>query len=75
MNGQLISQVPLFATLPRDEIAQLAATLRPLDIPEGALLFREGTAGDLFYILLEGQIEIIKALRLQRQEERIEGEK
>ena len=62
MKEQLISQIPLFAALPRHEIAHLAATLRPLDFPEGTLLFREGTTGDLFYILLEGQVEIIKAL-------------
>ncbi len=62
MKEQLISQVPLFATLPRHEIDHLAATLRPLEFPEGALLFQEGTPGDLFYVLLEGQAEIIKAL-------------
>ena len=62
MDGQLIGQVPLFATLPCDEITHLAATLRPLDFPKGTLLFLEGTAGNLFYILLEGQVEIIKAL-------------
>lgn len=62
MKEQLISQVPLFATLPPHEIDHLAATLRPLEFLEGALLFQEGTPGDLFYVLLEGQAEIIKAL-------------
>jgi serine phosphatase RsbU (regulator of sigma subunit) len=62
MKEELISRIPLFATLPRPEIERLAATLRPLDFPEGALLFREGTTGDLFYVLLDGQVEIIKAL-------------
>lgn len=62
MKEQLISQVPLFATLPRHEIAHLAETLRPLEFPEGALLLQEGTPGDLFYVLLEGQVEIIKSL-------------
>ena len=62
MTEELISQIPLFAALPRHEIALLATMLRPLDFPEGALLFREGAAGDLFYVLLEGQVEVIKAL-------------
>jgi serine phosphatase RsbU (regulator of sigma subunit) len=62
MKEHFLSQVPLFAALPRHEIAHLAATLPTRDFPEGALLFREGAAGDLFYVLLEGQVEIIKAL-------------
>jgi phosphoserine phosphatase RsbU/P len=57
----LISQVPLFANLPPQEHAYLAATLRQVTYPSGALLFREGDFGEHFYIVLEGQLEIIKA--------------
>ena len=62
MKEELISQIPLFANLPRHEIAHLAAMLRPLDFAAGDLLFREGATGDWFYVLLEGQVEVIKAL-------------
>lgn len=62
MNEHLISRIPLFASLPRAEIEYLARTLRPREFPDNALLLREGTTGDLFYILLDGQAEIIKAL-------------
>src|SRR5215212_12041016 len=48
----LISQVPLFANLPAHEHAYLA----------GTLLFREGDYGEHFYVVLEGRLEIIKAL-------------
>ena len=58
----LISQVPLFAKLPAEEHAYLAATLRQVAYPSGALLFREGDYGEHFYIVLEGELEIIKAL-------------
>ena len=58
----LISQVPLFANLPAQEHAYLAATLRHVTFPSGALLFREGDFGEHFYIVLEGQLEIIKAM-------------
>ena len=57
----LISQVPLFANLPAKEHAYLAATLRQVAYVSGALLFREGDFGEHFYIVLEGQLEIIKA--------------
>jgi serine phosphatase RsbU (regulator of sigma subunit) len=62
MKEQLISQVPLFASLPRSEIKHLAQTLRPREFPQGALLFLEGTTGEQSYVLLDGQVEIIKAL-------------
>jgi serine phosphatase RsbU (regulator of sigma subunit) len=62
MKEQLISQVPLFASLPRAEIEYLAETLHPFEFSEGALLFVEGQVGDRFYILVDGEVEIIKAL-------------
>ena len=62
MNEDLISRVPLLASLPRSEIEYLARTLRQRDFPDKALLFREGAAGDAFYILLDGQVDILKAM-------------
>jgi serine phosphatase RsbU (regulator of sigma subunit) len=62
MNEEIISRVPLFASLPRGEIERLAQSLRTREAPEQSLLFREGETGDRFYILLDGQVEIIKAL-------------
>src|SRR4051794_20356959 len=58
----LISQVPLFANLPDEEHTYLAATLRQVTYPSGVLLFREGDFGEHFYVVLEGELEIIKAL-------------
>ena len=62
MKEDLIARVPLFASLPRSEVRHLAQTLRPLTFPDQALLIREGKTDDRFYILLDGQVEIIKAL-------------
>jgi len=67
MNEDIISRVPLFASLPRHEIEYLVRTLSPREFPENTLLFREGTCGDLFYILLEGQVEITKALGTENE--------
>jgi len=58
----LVAQVPLFAALPRSEIAHLAGHLRLVDYPAATLLLREGERGDRLFILLEGEVEIIKAL-------------
>ncbi len=62
MYEKLISQNPLLSPLPKREIKNLIAVLRQLVFPEDTILFREGDHGDRFYIILEGQLEIIKAL-------------
>ncbi len=62
MKEQVLRGIPLFAALPDAEIARLAATLREVVVPAGALLMHEGDHGDHLYILLEGQVEAVKAL-------------
>jgi len=62
MYEKLISRNPLLTSLPQREIKRLLATLRLLDFPPDTILFREGDHGDRFYIILEGQLEIIKSL-------------
>jgi serine phosphatase RsbU (regulator of sigma subunit) len=61
----LIHRVPLFASLSYDAIKNLEATLSQEMLPEGTLVFREGEPGDCFYILLEGEVEIVKAHGLE----------
>jgi sigma-B regulation protein RsbU (phosphoserine phosphatase) len=58
----LIRKFPLFATLRGTETEFLAGILRAVEIPAGTLLFREGEPGASFDILVDGQVEIIKAL-------------
>lgn len=62
MYEKLISQNPLLTPLPKHEISRLKAALRQLEFPPNTILFREGDHGDRLYIILDGQLEIIKAL-------------
>jgi phosphoserine phosphatase RsbU/P len=62
MDEMLIAEIPLFATLPSEEVRHLTKVLRPLTIPPKTLLLREGYSGNRFYIILDGWLEIIKAL-------------
>ena len=62
LKGPTIGQVPLFANLPEAEIEHLAATLHEVTADDGMVLLREGDYGDRFYIVIEGELEIIKAL-------------
>jgi serine phosphatase RsbU (regulator of sigma subunit) len=71
MNTVDLASIPLFASLPAEEIRHLEATLSALTLPAGKVLFHEGHADDKFYILLEGQVEVVKSLG--KPEERILG--
>jgi len=62
MNESLITNIPLFAAIPPDELAQLATELQQVTYPAGAILMREGERGDGVYIVLSGMFEIIKEL-------------
>jgi serine phosphatase RsbU (regulator of sigma subunit) len=57
-----IQRIPIFASLPPAELDQLAIHLEPTDAPAGAVLFEEGGSDDHFFILMDGQVEIFKAL-------------
>jgi serine phosphatase RsbU (regulator of sigma subunit) len=62
MKELLISNVPLFASIPPDERAALADELQQVAYPAGSLLMREGERGDGVYIILSGMFEIFKEL-------------
>ena len=71
MQELLISNVPLFATIPPHERAELASELQQISYPAGSILMREGERGDGVYIVLSGTFEIIK--ELGTHEERLFG--
>ncbi|MBI4786822.1 MAG: SpoIIE family protein phosphatase [Chloroflexi bacterium] len=62
MKAKIIQRIPLFASLPSGEIQHLAETLRDLTLPPNTIVFHEGEYGDRFYIVVEGEIEVIKSL-------------
>jgi serine phosphatase RsbU (regulator of sigma subunit) len=58
----LLRNVPLFASIPPDELSSLAAELRQTVCPAGTILIREGERSDRVYIVLSGLFEIVKEL-------------
>ena len=55
-------QIPLFASIPPDEMKKIFAGLRRITLSPDATLFREGDRGDSFYVVLEGVMDIIQEL-------------
>ena len=58
----LIKKIPLFAALRGTETEFLAEILREVEVPAGTLFFREGEPGSSFAIIVDGEVEILKAL-------------
>lgn len=55
---RVLASVPIFAPLPGGSLEHLAARLVPLRVDPGTVIVREGDAGDRFYIIAEGEIEV-----------------
>ena len=71
IDEEYLAQIPLFAELDARERHELAGVLRARELPPGVLLYREGDPGDAMCVLLEGEVDVVKALG--SPEERVLG--
>ncbi|MDH4102283.1 MAG: MFS transporter [Thermoleophilia bacterium] len=55
---RILASVPIFAPLPGGSLEHVAARLVPLRVESGTVIVREGDAGDRFYIVAEGEIDV-----------------
>lgn len=60
----LVRGVPMFARLSVAATEQIASRLLAVDAAAGTTLMRRGDAGDRFYILAEGAVELVRDGRL-----------
>jgi MFS family permease len=51
--------VPFLTPLPLETLERLAGELIDVELPAGATLFEQGDAGDRFYVLHKGSLEIV----------------
>jgi signal transduction histidine kinase len=56
-----LRSVALFAELPEEDLACLSVGLEEVHVPAGVTLFSEGDAGDRAFVVLDGELEIVKA--------------
>jgi MFS family permease len=55
----VIARVPMFAPLSIVAKEHLAATLTPVSVAAGEVVIREGDIGDRFYIVADGELEVV----------------
>jgi len=53
-----LSQVPLFAGLPLQQLRDISRISREIHFPLGSIVFEESKPADVFYLLLEGKISL-----------------
>lgn len=58
-----LRQIGLFGGLADEELQRLAGTLEVLTPPPGETLFREGDLGREMFVVLEGEVEVLKRSR------------
>ena len=58
---RLLRAIPFFAPLPAPAMERVSKDVFPLEAAAGDLLIREGDRGDLFYVIVEGRVEITRA--------------
>lgn len=62
MQESQLEALGVFKALPRREIRYLAGSFKQKEVPAGTLLYREGELGDFCCVLLDGKVEIVKAM-------------
>src|SRR5690348_648472 len=60
MSVNLLSKIPLFASLPKQELDNLLTLLDTQDMQDHEFLFHEGDTGENLYVVLRGELEILK---------------
>jgi CRP-like cAMP-binding protein len=58
MSVEALRSVPLFASVGDEDALALVGLLKPRSLPRGALLFRQGDAGDAMYLVESGSVRI-----------------
>jgi MFS family permease len=55
---ELLRALPLFASLPAPVLESLARDLEPVAVGAGEIVVRAGEAGDRFYVVAQGELEV-----------------
>jgi CRP/FNR family cyclic AMP-dependent transcriptional regulator len=58
-----LRNIGLFGALPERVLDGLAAELLVLELPGGSYVFREGEAGSCMYVVIQGDVEVLKKSR------------
>lgn len=55
-----LARMPLFQWCTESELLIVAGRCRPISLPAGSLVFREGDTGREFYLVVAGRVQVVK---------------
>jgi CRP/FNR family transcriptional regulator, cyclic AMP receptor protein len=55
-----LAQAPLFAALPKRHLRRLARSSGVLHRDEGSAVVKEGAAGSVFFVILDGRVKVVR---------------
>jgi sigma-B regulation protein RsbU (phosphoserine phosphatase) len=61
MSVNLLARIPFFTGLPDAELDRLTSEMSVVNLAPGEMLFREGDAGEHLYVIVKGDLDILKA--------------
>ena len=61
--ADVLSQIPIFASLGDEDRSSLAERIERQSFPKGRILFRRGEPGNALYIIIRGQVRIFSSTR------------
>jgi serine phosphatase RsbU (regulator of sigma subunit) len=61
MSINLLSKIPLFSGLPKNELDRILTALDVRELKDREILFHEGDLGEHFYIVMSGELEVLMA--------------
>lgn len=56
----MLARVPLFASCSKRELRQIATLADEIDLRRGKVLTRQGAPGREFFVLLEGEVDVVR---------------
>lgn len=65
--ANLLARIPLFADLPEAELDHLIHSLNVVELKPHDILFREGEPGEHFYVVADGELEVLRAAGLPEE--------
>ena len=60
---ELLGSVPLFSDLPKTQLRKIADITGMRHAPAGEQLVKEGVAGNVFFVIVEGKVKVIRGRR------------
>ncbi len=61
--AQDLRNIGLFGALPERVLDELAVELQVVELPGGSYVFREGEAGNCMFVVVQGDVEVLKKSR------------